>query len=684
MRIMNILILALISAHGVYSFDFLNVGSLSVKRKLEHVLEDSEETACKNDLSSLMHDFYSKKTWAMKMIDAAGKPSSGIMFGNIMQSGNYDECMSINHNLIKGKYCTTIVKPIDGFEDVTFLKNGNSYLKALGVDFDRKNVTEVLDNIRWTWGFCIPLSCNQFDIQKIVNKTRDYLNIKFNFQFDDKYCTSSEKDPLTAKAIFGILLFLLIGIIITASTVYDIRVYKKTGDKADILIAFSLYSNAKKLFSTQVSADNLGVVNGVRALSMTWVLLGHTFMVNLFFPSVNSIEIFDWKNHLYNVFVLAAPLAVDTFFALSGFLVVYVYFKSIYSNRKITWSMFYIHRILRLTPSLAMIIVFYLCILELLGEGPYWFAIKELYVRNCEKHWWSTLIYIQNYYNSLGTCVNQSWYLAVDTQLYFIAPVILYYLKKHAMKTLIAIAIVFSISALTAFSVSYNNYVGAAPFEAGSKYFTYLYHPTHIRMTAWLVGTVWGYILFRTKDVDLKIKKFYIVVIWAVHVILMIIIALSHVTMTRYSNPYDPLTAAFFNSLARPTWAWCICWLMFACIKGYGGILNDILSCKLFMIIARLNYSMFLVHLPIMLIFISQKRSSIYLSNLFICFDFWAYFTMTIAVSIPWTLAFESPIIVLERVLFSKNKKSQGFPKNGITNNLTIVDITDIKSKNIY
>lgn len=55
------------------------------------------------------------------------------------------------------------------------------------------------------------------------------------------------------------------------------------GTAENILLAFSLYTNGVKILNTQQAAGTLGAVNGIRVLSMGWVILGHTyFFANMF------------------------------------------------------------------------------------------------------------------------------------------------------------------------------------------------------------------------------------------------------------------------------------------------------------------------------------------------------------------------------------------------------------------
>ena len=44
-------------------------------------------------------------------------------------------------------------------------------------------------------------------------------------------------------------------------------------------MAFSVYTNGAKLLSTEQTAGSLTCVHGVRFLSMTWVVLGHCFIM---------------------------------------------------------------------------------------------------------------------------------------------------------------------------------------------------------------------------------------------------------------------------------------------------------------------------------------------------------------------------------------------------------------------
>ena len=59
--------------------------------------------------------------------------------------------------------------------------------------------------------------------------------------------------------------------------------------KIEVFLAFSFYTNGKKLLSVQKqnSAGMIGCMNGIRALSAVWVVLFHSFMVYKSIPIHN-------------------------------------------------------------------------------------------------------------------------------------------------------------------------------------------------------------------------------------------------------------------------------------------------------------------------------------------------------------------------------------------------------------
>lgn len=66
--------------------------------------------------------------------------------------------------------------------------------------------------------------------------------------------------------------------------------------------------------------------------------------------------------------------------------------------------MMYLHRYLRLTPLLAMAILMYMRILPLMTSGPIAETINFGNYNDCERTWYLTLLYVQNYATADVVC----------------------------------------------------------------------------------------------------------------------------------------------------------------------------------------------------------------------------------------------------------------------------------------
>lgn len=74
--------------------------------------------------------------------------------------------------------------------------------------------------------------------------------------------------------------------------------------------------------STTPTNDSILCLNGIRVLSMAWVVLGHTFLIGLTaMPLKFPKQALDAIGNPTYQFIVNAFFSVDSFFYLSGFLV---------------------------------------------------------------------------------------------------------------------------------------------------------------------------------------------------------------------------------------------------------------------------------------------------------------------------------------------------------------------------
>lgn len=127
--------------------------------------------------------------------------------------------------------------------------------------------------------------------------------------------------------------FAFFGLIVCLSTTYEYRMRKSERSGVELFKVFSLFLNFKllcKMSGNKKSPNVIYCLNGIRSLSIIWIVFGHCYMVVLLLPThVNSTDIMDWLKTPFSMFLQSGTISVDTFFFLSGFLLSWVAFKEL-------------------------------------------------------------------------------------------------------------------------------------------------------------------------------------------------------------------------------------------------------------------------------------------------------------------------------------------------------------------
>nr|XP_027223930.1 uncharacterized protein LOC113816112 [Penaeus vannamei] len=115
------------------------------------------------------------------------------------------------------------------------------------------------------------------------------------------------------------------------------------------LLVFSVSSNLKKIFqiNNKPSPSVISCLQGMRVLSMTWIVWGHAAGVK-FSVTKNSIGQYRLlTSKVIDQTLVNATYSVDTFFFMSGLLVVYGVMREQQRSGRVNWILYYIHRIIR-------------------------------------------------------------------------------------------------------------------------------------------------------------------------------------------------------------------------------------------------------------------------------------------------------------------------------------------------
>lgn len=427
------------------------------------------------------------------------------------------------------------------------------------------------------------------------------------------------------------------------------------------LLAFSAYTNARKLLGTNQAAGSLSAINGIRFLSMAWVILGHTYYFGLNYTS-NMFEFGKTKinQYLFMGIINATP-SVDSFFALSGCLVAYLTLremKKVGGAKKLNWGMFYFHRFWRLTPPYMLIILVGTILYRYIGNGALQPDGDNTFMGSCRDNWWTNLLYVNNFVKTKEMCMGWSWYLANDMQMYILSPLILvpiFYNKilggivsaVFLASTIIASGV---ISHIHEFPVqSFSQY---APTKQDKHYGELMYIPVYTRIGPYIVGLVTGYILYKC-NCKCKLPKWINLSCWLMCVLMTTAIIYGPFT---YEDNHIMSTndSAAYYALHRTGWGVAVCWIIFACATGNGGFVNDVLSWSPYVPLGRLTYCAYLLHPLVMSKYYENRMQPLYFTDYDTVYLFLGNLVLSYGAAFVVSLFFESPMMGLEKAVFKK------------------------------
>lgn len=426
-----------------------------------------------------------------------------------------------------------------------------------------------------------------------------------------------------------------------------------------LLVTLSFNTTTKKLFATTRSEDEISCLHGIRVLSMMWIIMAHYCLAYTHLPIRNMSFILNFFSSNVSMFIMGAHNAVDTFFFINGLTLSYTFM--IYSRRGIKFNVliFYVYRYIRLTPAMGVMILFYTFLLKYMGSGPLWPATVEGLAFGCRKNWWKALLYIQNYELMKDMCINPTWFLSVDTQLYLLSPLLLLPLLKWPNRTLFATGCLTLCSIVISFLLTWILKLHEPVF--GEKFMRYYYLATYSRAAPWLLGVMLGYLLQEVKRGRSRIvmNKMCVLVLWIASIAILATCVLLEYEVF-ITNEASLLGNAFNNALQRPAWAVCVGWVIYACHFGYGGVVNWFLSCATFKVLSRLTYTAYISHVLIQTITTEQYQMNPVIGASFMMETVWINFVMTFFASLLLTLTCESPLIAMEKRLLRKSANEMG------------------------
>ena len=647
---------------------------------------------CLNDTEQLIQDIISGEPYAIKFLDADGKVPPGFLQGGWNWVGDYQECNSIESTR----------------SNVTLQSFRGNYFS---VGFYRNQQPVINGMLPLVIGVCLPDSCDTSDARGLAEVAFEPLA---NWNITVEFVATDEKPPYDGAAITSFVLAGIIGLLVLIGSFFDLwSIYNQTYDEKiatmnghadnrvaiekqptertglladDVLydqyvisktdkvisffLCFSFIRNTKKLLSTSTANGPLACLNGLRVISMWWVIQGHTYsfitliLGNTIFAETTLVERFTFQP------IINGTFSVDSFFFLSGLLVAYLALKEMREKGKMNWIYYFLHRYWRLTPLYAFLLLFFMSMTVYLISGPFqWLATDPEHgmmtksTELCRDYWWTNLLYVNNFYpeyGSTGGCMGWAWYLANDMQFYIvISPILIIAFRYHKIAG--AAVSIFLISACIAIRGILVDWYGLRALNTGAtKHLDDpwgkepLYVRPWARMSVYIVGFVTGFILQHIRC-RLRMKRVFVWVGWAVAT--GTALAVIYGPFYYNSHPGSQMTmvaSGFYVSLSRTAWALSLSWLVLACASGYGGPVNWVLSWKIWAPVGRLTYAAYLVHPIILVAYIFNLLTPLHFTDLTVIYMFVANLVFTYLAAYILSMIVEAPMMAIEKSFLSK------------------------------
>ena len=556
-------------------------------------------------------------------------------------------------------------------------------------------------------GWCGPSVCDEKSYNDLNAFLDPILSVALSQLFNVSGLALSTKfeDPelqhpdLDGGGVFILILvcfLLLLCVLGTALETYDMIGLKKNTEDADayqqipevqpekeptkivlFLKSFSLITNAQKIFSFKPSGDqNLDIFNGVRFLSMCWVILGHTYMMRM--QLVYNLDYMGdmVKTPGLTTVVEASFFAVDVFFFLGGFFVAFVLIGKFTALKTAHFKFFgqiYFHRIYRIWPSYMLCIMISYKLSVYVWSGPVWGAFKYM-TGLCDGRWWTNLLYIDNLFgrDTSHYCFGWGWYLSNDFQLFLISPFLLFLYTRNKILGLFSIFGLLGLSFLASFVISFVNHFksdkGLVSSPDNKEFFNLLYSKPWIRGDVYILGLLIAifYLEFKKDDTFLTLKRWlnktyfvhifcYIMGLFLINLIIWIVIDLQKAQDIHVWNDTQHIFYLIFN---RFTFVLGFVFVILPGLLTGKDVVYKILSFKAFTPLGRLTYCTYLVHLIIIsrttfgteMSFYGTNESFIYVALVDTLISLFAGFVLSVVAEVP--------LLTIEKIfIFKENKQ---------------------------
>ncbi|XP_053674198.1 nose resistant to fluoxetine protein 6-like [Anopheles nili] len=610
---------------------------------------DGLSERCYRELQRVYTGIQQKEIWAMKVLDASGSQEPGFMWGHNHWIGSEKGCQTTRSPLsitLSDRYrrnmkrnLVSALAPFDFEYRMVFAKHRSAW--QVEVKFQSENILHI--------GVCIPRSCTNDELHNLTARYFDENLVLAQDIYEFKPNVLHVKNTTLGHTFWAKPSVFIIGIVLafTLLMVYLAHIKEQrameeknnnvtttvTGSNTPpassiippnghpdestfterIIDSFNLRKNLNTIFRTESGPQSLPVISGMKSICCFLILCFHMQWYT-FYTVHNPSVMLHYAEQAHFQLVSNAPLLVDVFFAISGFLLSYNFIRnrskvhevkanSLWENGKLYGKML-LHRYLRLSPMYLFVTALgELTHSYIVETSKFW--VHERSDLGCQRYWWRNLLYIQNLYPVDDLCLSWTWSLACEMQYYMLFTVLLFVYSKSSRfgKKVFG---VFAITTLL-FNIAHTlNYRFIPSYDVLYNTGHALYTAPWSRVSPYVVGVYFGWLMASRRDkftiTQNQFRWYWLLACFCV-------IFSMHSTIKR-NFPF-PIASTVMVAV-RWLISWAACWVILATSCGYSNIVTRVLSSKFFVHTNKLTYGIYLLNPLIIIATFGVSDSSVH------------------------------------------------------------------------
>ncbi|XP_035905174.1 regulator of hypoxia-inducible factor 1-like isoform X2 [Anopheles stephensi] len=369
--------------------------------------------------------------------------------------------------------------------------------------------------------------------------------------------------------------------------------------------AFSIRRNVQRLWAAP-KPNALPFLDGFRALGMLTILIVHSQLPLIRMPVWNTEALEAQANHFIFPLVNSGNTHMIQFFFTLGGMVFGISCLRHFDRSPSFRFMYFIdkllRRLVRLLPAYGFIIIYQATWYRRIRRGPLEYKFNDF----CLNNWWSNILFVNNYIHTTKPCLQFSWYLGADFQLFLIGSALLLLVWKFPstkgwlVRVMVAVALVLPgyiiYTTLTTATMTFDMRHALAELRTYDHFLKY-YLPSHTNISGYFFGIIAAMVYRSALAKGSPDQSLPIVQKW-LKVSLVALVGLNAFTTLLpfvSEDQQHSLFLAIYGSLLKASWgcSYSLVFLVFA-LKGKSRLL-DMLSHSGLQFFAKISYCMYIV-----------------------------------------------------------------------------------------